>query len=72
VRFDAAVRRAVAAIAEAPRRWPAISPGTGVRKYLLERPFDEWMVVYRETADELRVLAVAHGRREPHYWRRRR
>lgn len=58
---------AVGAVAESPKRWPASSHGT--RRYLLKRfPF---LVVYRCFSDHLEVLALAHGRRRPGYWRSR-
>lgn len=58
---------AIAAIADAPDRWPAHRRGT--RRYLLRRfPFS---IVYTSDADRVRVIAVAHSRREPGYWDRR-
>ncbi len=39
------------------------------RRYLLRRfPYS---VIYQMTADELRVIAIAHHRRRPGYWARR-
>jgi toxin ParE1/3/4 len=41
-----------------------------VRRYLLARfPF---AIVYEVRADEILVLAIAHARRRPGYWKRRR
>ena len=41
----------------------------GVRRYVMKRyPF---VVVYRELAKEIRVLAVAATKRRPGYWHRR-
>jgi plasmid stabilization system protein ParE len=58
---------AVAAIAENPEMWPRYVQGT--RRYILHRfPF---YVVYRETADRIEIIAVAHGRRKPGYWKDR-
>jgi plasmid stabilization system protein ParE len=52
-------------IAEAPQRWPAGPHGT--RKFLLHRfPF---AVIYRELPSAIQVLAVAHGRWRPGYWK---
>jgi plasmid stabilization system protein ParE len=66
-RFVAAVDHAVARIAEAPQRWPPYLHGT--RRYVLSRfPFE---VVYRATDEAIQVVAVAHTRRKPGYWRRR-
>ncbi|MBP88756.1 MAG: hypothetical protein CMJ64_18930 [Planctomycetaceae bacterium] len=41
----------------------------GTRRYLLER--FPYFVVYRETEEKLQVIAIAHGKRKPGYWRRR-
>ena len=41
----------------------------GVRRLLLVRfPF---MIIYKPRADSIRVLAIAHQRRRPFYWRDR-
>jgi len=65
--FMAEVDRAIERIAEAPARWPVHLHGT--RRFLLRRfPF---ALIYRENPDTILVLAVAHGRRRPGYWRRR-
>jgi plasmid stabilization system protein ParE len=58
--LDVAIER----IEEAPRQWPPYLDTT--RRYLLRRfPF---FVVFREVADRVEILAVAHGRRRPGYW----
>lgn len=55
---------ALAAIAEAPERWPRA--GAGCRRYVLHRfPF---LVIYREHRAAIEVVAVAHARRRPGYW----
>jgi plasmid stabilization system protein ParE len=57
----------VAAIAEAPQRWPPGAAGT--RRFLLKRfPLS---LVYREQATSIQIIAVAHGRRRPGYWKHR-
>jgi plasmid stabilization system protein ParE len=62
--FLAEIARAVDSISLAPRRWPLHAGGT--RRFLLRRfPF---VVVYREDATGIEVVAVAHGRRRPNYW----
>jgi plasmid stabilization system protein ParE len=59
--------RAVDMIVESPNRWPKFESGT--RRYLMRRfPF---MVIYRDKGDVIQVLAVAHARRKPGYWKRR-
>jgi plasmid stabilization system protein ParE len=65
--FLAELDRAVESIADAPDRWPAYLHGT--RRFLLRRfPF---FIVYRQVADGVQVVAVAHGRRRPGYWKGR-
>jgi len=62
--FMAELDRAVEQIEKAPRQWPPYLGDT--RRYLLYRfPF---FVVFREAADRIEILAVAHGRRRPGYW----
>jgi hypothetical protein len=52
-------------IGEAPERWPAHLHGT--RRFMLRRfPFS---VVYRPHEDFVEVVAVAHAKRRPGYWR---
>ena len=59
--------RAVDTIAEAPSRWPLFEGGT--RRLPLRRfPF---LVVYRRSGEAVEIVAVAHGRRRPGYWRAR-
>jgi len=58
---------ATEAIAGAPDRWSSYVEST--RRYVLRRfPF---FVVYRERDDVIEILAVAHGRRRPGYWKAR-
>jgi plasmid stabilization system protein ParE len=65
--FVAEIDRALARIAESPKRWPERSDGR--HRYALRRfPF---IVVFCVEGDELRVLAVQHGRRRPEYWKAR-
>jgi len=65
--FLAELDRAVEGIAEAPERWPQYLHET--RRFLLHRfPF---AIVYRRVAAGVQVVAVAHGRRRPGYWKGR-
>jgi len=65
--FRSEVERAIDLISKSPRRWPAYLHGTC--RYLLMRfPFG---IVYRHTGPSVQILAVAHGRRKPGYWRDR-
>ena len=61
--LDVAIDR----ICESPDRWASYLHGT--RRYLMKR--FPYLVVYRELEDKLQVIAVAHARRKPGYWRRR-
>jgi toxin ParE1/3/4 len=61
------VSRAIEMIAQAPERWPLGM--ADVRKFVLRRfPF---LIFYRDLPSMIQILAVAHGRRRPGYWRRR-
>ena len=65
--FMAALDDAIGVIRKSPARWPQHSHDT--RKYLLRR--FPYAVIYRVTDATIEVVAVAHGRRRPGYWRRR-
>lgn len=57
----------IQSVSLAPERWPLFVHGT--RRYLLHRfPFQ---LIYRVANDRIEVVAVAHGRRRPGYWRSR-
>ena len=59
--------RALSLILQAPERWRIIE--TDVRRYSMPRfPYS---IYYRALPDELRILAFAHHRRHPDYWRDR-
>ncbi|MCZ6625894.1 MAG: type II toxin-antitoxin system RelE/ParE family toxin [Deltaproteobacteria bacterium] len=65
--FLAELDRAVELISEGPMHWPAHLHGT--RRFLLRRfPF---AIVYREVGETIQIVAVAHGRRKPGYWKAR-
>ena len=67
VRFSGAVDNALQLIREAPQQWPAGDYAT--RRFVLQRfPF---AIIYREKSGIIQILAVAHGRRRPAYWRGR-
>jgi toxin ParE1/3/4 len=61
------VTNAIELIADAPQRWPHYAHHT--RKFVLRRfPF---LVVYRELANVIQILAIAHAHRRPGYWKTR-
>jgi plasmid stabilization system protein ParE len=65
--FLAELDRAVQRIAEKPEMYSSYIRGT--RRYLLQRfPF---YLVYRQIAKKLEIIAIAHGRRKPGYWKKR-
>jgi plasmid stabilization system protein ParE len=65
--FVSDLERGVAAISEAPHRWPRFE--AGCRRFPLRRL--PYLLIYREKPSSIEVLAVAHGRRRPGYWRPR-
>jgi len=66
-RFLEEIDRAVELVLDAPKRWPTHDHNT--RKFALQRfPF---AIVYRETENAVLILAIAHGHREPEYWKLR-
>jgi plasmid stabilization system protein ParE len=65
--FLAELDHGVESISEAPERWPLFVHGT--RRFLFRRfPFQ---IVYRVANDRIEVVAIAHGRRKPGYWKTR-
>jgi plasmid stabilization system protein ParE len=65
--FRQELRHAVDAVANNPLAWPR--RGRNTRHYVFPRfPYS---LVYRMRGDEIEVIAVAHGRRRPGYWRSR-
>jgi toxin ParE1/3/4 len=54
-------------ISEKPERFPAFEHGT---RRMLFRRFP-YFIVFRETAEGVEIVAVAHGHRQPGYWRSR-
>ena len=65
-RFFLELERALDLIAETPMRWPVRS---GVRKYVMHRfPF---VIFFRVRDPKVEVIAVAHARRRPRYWKDR-
>jgi toxin ParE1/3/4 len=61
------VDRAIDLVAEAPYRWPAYLLGT--RRYVFTTfPYS---IVYLADDDLVNIIAVAHDKRRPGYWRKR-
>jgi plasmid stabilization system protein ParE len=66
-RFVAELDDAMEHIIDSPNQWPPYLRGT--RQYTL-RHFP-YLVVYQATETTVRIIAVAHGRRKPGYWKSR-
>lgn len=67
VRFQRELDRAVDLISERPNTG---SPYLGNTRRVLLRRFP-FFVIYRAQDDKVQIVAVAHARRRPGYWRER-
>ena len=59
--------RAVELILEHPDQWAPYVAGT--RRFVLHR--FPYLIVFRESGETVQIVAVAHARRRPGYWRER-
>jgi len=66
-RFRVALRRAIATIREAPERWPADEDGLRHCRVL---GFPHRLIYWTE-GDYSLVVAIAHNKRRPGYWKER-
>jgi toxin ParE1/3/4 len=66
-RFIEELSSAVLMIAESPHQWARFEENT--RQVTLRHY--PYIVIYRAHPDRIEILAVAHGRRRPGYWRDR-
>jgi plasmid stabilization system protein ParE len=67
-RFLDEVEAALELIKEAPVRWPLYRGD--MRRYVMSAyPFS---LIYRVTEMEIQIFAVAHAKRRPFYWTKRR
>ncbi len=65
--FVSELIHAVEQLAEAPDRWPHYEAGT--RRYVFPRfPFS---LIYRILDKKIQIVAVAHVKRKPEYWKDR-
>ena len=68
-RFEDAVEGATELIMERPFAWPVDDAEVDTRHFVLQRfPYS---VVYRVADETVTIVAVAHQRRSPGYWRGR-
>ena len=65
--FEAEFGRAIRLICETPRRFPQCD---GLHRFYLMRRYP-FQVIYRETSRGVLIVAVAHAKRHPGYWRDR-
>jgi toxin ParE1/3/4 len=67
IAFLSDIYDALEGISQAPNRWPKHLHGT--RRFVLDRfPFS---VIYLDDSDWVTIVAVAHSKRKPGYWKRR-
>ena len=65
--FPVTVSDAIREAVQSPRRWPGYLYGT--RRFVLHRfPFS---IIYLDEPDGVTIVAVAHNKRRPGYWKRR-
>jgi plasmid stabilization system protein ParE len=65
--FAMEVNSCIERVREAPARWPRYVHNT--RRYLF--PHFPFSIIYRVRNGEIEIIAVAHHRRRPDYWRSR-
>jgi plasmid stabilization system protein ParE len=67
IRFLSAVYDGLESVAQQPQRWPKYFHGT--QRFILYRfPFS---IIYRDELFSISIIAVAHHKRRPGYWRER-
>ena len=67
--FVAAIRALMSRVREAPAQFPIVPRSADVHRAVVER--FPYVVVFLVREDTIHVLAVAHQRRRPTYWRGR-
>lgn len=65
--FEREIDRGLRLIADYPLRWPKFD---AERRRLVLRKFP-YSIVYEIIKEKIVVLAIAHGKRRPYYWRER-
>ncbi len=66
-RFIDEIQIALVTVCQNPQRWPLGPKGT--RNFIL--PTFPFSLVYRELPSKIQIVAVAHGKRRPGYWKDR-
>jgi plasmid stabilization system protein ParE len=65
--FEREIERGIRLISQNPLRWPKFD---GQRRRLVVRKFP-YAIIYEMHSKDVVILAVAHGKRRPNYWRDR-
>jgi toxin ParE1/3/4 len=65
--FQTEIERSIRTISEFPESWPL--RGDGTRRFLAHR--FPYLVIYTYENDQIWILAIAHSKRRPGYWRDR-
>jgi len=65
--FSREVVAAIERMIQAPDRWPLITPK--LRRCLVHSY--PYAIIYRETGEDVLIVAVAHSSRRPGYWSER-
>ena len=65
--FMAELDRGMELILEGPEKWGPYVAGT--RRFLLRR--FPYLIIFREVEETVQIVAIAHARRRPGYWRER-
>jgi plasmid stabilization system protein ParE len=68
-RLGRAIELGISQIAESPPRWREIEPG--VRRLVMRKFPYSIVYAWHPDQDQLVILALAHHKREPGYWRSR-
>ena len=69
MKFLLLVDQALQEIQASPTTFPRWEHDARFRKFVMQR--FPYIVFYREQADRIDVIAIAHGAREPGYWLKR-
>src|SRR5436190_899993 len=67
-RFVSAIEHAIQLVQGFPEAWPKTERGDARQITVLGTPY---LLIYRLEPPEIVILAVAHGRQRPGYWRNR-
>ena len=67
VGFIAELNHAIQQVTELPETWPSYEAGT--RHYTF--PVYPYSLIYRVSEKEITIVAVAHAKRKPGYWKTR-